>query len=124
MSSRPCDVDLPSDAVQFTKRALEMYYDSDPANESVLFSPKATWNDVFESARLARQEDQKGSIVDRLKQARVSYDSKGRLHRIGRKFGDIAPAIVHKLDYAPDEMYIGVVCQGLKFVFDVSLTRL
>lgn len=55
--------------------------------------------------------------------SKIDYNSKGRIHKFGRSFGDIAPAVVHKLDYAPDEMYIGIICQGLKFIFDVSSGR-
>lgn len=55
-----------------------------------------------------------------MKSARADYNSKGRFRKAGRSLGDIAPAIVHKLDFAPDQMYVNVICQGLKFVFDVS----
>jgi hypothetical protein len=113
-SSRPCDVDLPSDAVQFTKRALELYYDSDPTNQLVTFSSTVTWDDVSKTAAEARQEHQNdttlGSVVNRVKQAKADYSSKGRLHKIGRSLGDIAPAIVHKLDFAPDQMYVNTIC--------------
>jgi len=122
--SRPTNIDVSSDAIQLTKEALELYYSFDPPG--ITFSRNVTWDDVSQTARKARedQDNQKtlspNNVVHRLDRAKADYLSKGRLHNFGRSLGDIAPSIVHKLDYAPDEMYIGIVCQGLKFIFDVS----
>jgi hypothetical protein len=85
-----------------------------------------TWDDVFETAKEARaRENQKDATWDNVthhvKKAKASYNSKRPVRKLGRSFRNIAPAIVHKLDYAPDELYIGVVCHGLKLIFDVSL---
>lgn len=125
-SRRTCNIDLPSEAIQITKGALELYYSSDPADQLVTFSSNITWDDVTKTAKEARvRENQKNTTWDTVthtaKKAKASYNSKGPLRKLGRSLGDIAPAIVHKLDYAPDEMYIGVVCHGLKFLFDVSI---
>jgi hypothetical protein len=116
---------LPSDAVQITKGALELYYNSDPTGQLVTYSPSITWDDVSKTAKEARARDNKkdttwDTVVQTTKKAKASYNSKGPLRKLGRSFGDIAPAIVHKLDYAPDQMYIKIVCQSLKFIFDVS----
>ncbi|KAH0174529.1 hypothetical protein KCU67_g712, partial [Aureobasidium melanogenum] len=109
--------------IQFAKKALELYYNSDPTNQPVMFSPKVTWNDVSSAAKEARAlDDQKDKAWDSaVQKAKASYNSKGRLRKLGRAIGDTAPAVVHVLDFAPDEMYIGVVCQALKFVFDVAI---
>ena len=113
---------MSSNATQLAKRALELYYNSDPTNKPVVFSPNVTWDDVSSTAKEARALDnQQGKLWETaMQKAEASYNSKGRLRKLGRSIGDVAPAIVYKLDFAPDEMYIGVVCQGLKFVFDVS----
>ncbi|KAG9658480.1 hypothetical protein KCU95_g9428, partial [Aureobasidium melanogenum] len=110
-------------ATQFAKRALELYYSSGPTNQPVTFSPKVTWNDVFGAAKEARAlDDQKAKSWDSaMQQAKASYNSAGRFRKLGRSIGDAAPAVVHVLDFGPDEMYIGVVCQALKFVFDVAI---
>jgi hypothetical protein len=120
-----CNVDLPSEAVQLTKGALELYYNSDPTGQLVTYSPSITWDDVSKTAKEARARDNKkdttwDTVVQTTKKAKASYNSKGPLRKLGRSFGDIAPAIVHKLDYAPDQMYIKIICQSLKFIFDVS----
>jgi hypothetical protein len=121
-------IDFSRDAIQLTKGALELYYSSGPTE--ITFSSNVTWDDVSRTAKEARedQNDQKNptldNVIHRLDRTKAEYSSKGRLHKFGRSFGDIAPAIVHKLDYAPDEMYIGIICQGLKFIFDVSTRRL
>jgi hypothetical protein len=122
--NRPCKVDLIRDAIQLTKEALELYYNSDPKH--VTFSSNATWDDVSQTSKEARIRQNKkkdntwNSIMDTMKNAKADYGSKGRLRKAGRSLGDIAPAIVHKLDFAPDQMYVNIVCQGLKFVFDVG----
>lgn len=120
--NQPRDADLSSNATQLTKKALELYYNSDPTNQPITFSPNVTWNDVYRTAKEARALDnQQGKPWEiAIQKAEASYSSKGRFRKLGRSIGDIAPAIVHKLDFGPDEMYVGVVCQGLKFVFDVS----
>jgi hypothetical protein len=102
-----------------------LYYSSNPADQLVKFSSRITWDDVSRSAKEARATENDRNITwdavtHTAKKATASYNSKGHLRKLGRSFGNIAPAIVHKLDYAPDEMYIGVVCHGLKLVFDVS----
>ncbi|KAG9529807.1 hypothetical protein KCU93_g3194, partial [Aureobasidium melanogenum] len=108
-------------ATQLAKKALELYYNSDPTNQPITFSPEVTWDDVFSAAKEARALDNQNSRETVMQKAKVSYNSKERLRKLGRSIEDVAPAIVHELDFAPDEMYIGVVCQGLKFVFDVAI---
>jgi hypothetical protein len=41
-----------------------------------------------------------------MKAAKADYSSKGLLRKAGRSLGNIGPAIVHKLDFAPDQMYV------------------
>ncbi|KAH0283181.1 hypothetical protein KCU62_g9179, partial [Aureobasidium sp. EXF-3399] len=113
------------DAIQLTKGALELYCNSDPKH--VTFSSNLTWDDVAVASKEARIRENTrkdttwSTIVDTVKTARADYNSKGRFRKVGRSLGDIAPAIVHKLDFAPDQMYLNVICQGLKFVFDAAI---
>jgi len=58
-------------------------------------------------------------VIDTAKGAEAVYNRKGFVRKFGRSMGDMGPAVVDKLDQAPEDMYIGVVCRGLKLIFGV-----
>ena len=111
-----CDIDPLSQAVQCTKEALELYYRSDSVDQLVTFSSNITWVDVFKSAERARaRNDQEDMTVMHSAKPNSPRKQSRKLRR------SRTPSILHTLDYAPSEMYIGIICHGLNFIFDVSM---
>ncbi|THX75791.1 hypothetical protein D6D04_07164 [Aureobasidium pullulans] len=106
--------------------ALSCYYNSDPSNQLVKFSRSASLDEVSKIAKKVEASSDKKKltwqdVIDTAKGAEVAYNRKGFVRKFGRSMGDMGPAVVDKLDQAPEDMYIGVVCRGLKLIFGVAI---
>ncbi|THW93542.1 hypothetical protein D6D15_02373 [Aureobasidium pullulans] len=106
--------------------ALSCYYNSDPSNQLVKFSRSASLDEVSKIAKKVEASSDKKKltwqdVIDTAKGAEAAYNRKGFVRKFGRSMGDMGPAVVDKLDQAPEDMYIGVVCRGLKLIFGVAI---
>ncbi|THW63371.1 hypothetical protein D6D19_09652 [Aureobasidium pullulans] len=106
--------------------ALSCYYNSDPSNQLVKFSRSASLDEVSKIAKKVEASSDKKKltwqdVIDAAKGAEAAYNRKGFVRKFGRSMGDMGPAVVDKLDQAPEDMYIGVVCRGLKLIFGVAI---
>lgn len=115
--------DLQSYATQLSN-ALSCYYNSVPSNQLVKFSRSASLDEVSKIAKKVEASSDKKKltwqdVIDTAKGAEAAYNRKGFVRKFGRSMGDMGPAVVDKLDQAPEDMYIGVVCRGLKLIFGV-----
>ncbi|THY23213.1 hypothetical protein D6D00_06365 [Aureobasidium pullulans] len=106
--------------------ALSCYYNPDPSNQLVKFSRSASLDEVSKIAKKVEASSDKKKltwqdVIDTAKGAEAAYNRKGFVRKFGRSMGDMGPAVVDKLDQAPEDMYIGVVCRGLKLIFGVAI---